>query len=136
MIKSRIPKDIRKYETKIVGPFTLRQMICIAIAVAIDFIILMLCMQFEASIDMIVVILMFADIPIMMFSKKIGGVNMEVYLKEVLADTLISPAKRKENIRLSKKGSEDEKLTKKQLKKKAKLYAKIGRRNKKLKAYK
>lgn len=136
MIKSRIPKDIRKYETKIVGPFTLRQMICIAISIAIDFIVLTLCMHFNASIDMIIIILMFADIPVMMFSKKIGGVNMEVYLKEVLADTLISPMKKKENIRLSKKGSEDEKLTKKQLKKKDKLYAKIGRKNKKLKAYK
>jgi len=32
MIEREIPKDIRKYESKFVGPFTLRQTICVVIA--------------------------------------------------------------------------------------------------------
>lgn len=136
MIKSRIPKDIRKYETKLVGPFTLRQTICIAVAVALDVVVLSICTLLKISMDTMIMVLMFVDVPIMAFSKKIGGVNMEVYIKEVLFDSLMSPAKKKESVRLSKKGSEDVKLTKKERKKKARLYAKIGRRNKKLKAYK
>lgn len=32
MLEAQIPKDVRKYEAKLVGPFTLRQLICFIIA--------------------------------------------------------------------------------------------------------
>ena len=39
MLETQIPKDIRKYESKLVGPFTLRQLICFIIACLVAYIV-------------------------------------------------------------------------------------------------
>lgn len=37
MIESKMPKDIRSYKTKLIGPFDGRQLICIGIMLVVDF---------------------------------------------------------------------------------------------------
>ena len=37
MIESKMPKDIRAYKTKLLGPFNGRQLICVAIMLIVDF---------------------------------------------------------------------------------------------------
>ena len=36
MVETNIPKDIRVYKTRVVGPLTLRQLICLCVAAALD----------------------------------------------------------------------------------------------------
>ena len=36
MIEVKVPKDILKYKTRLVGPFTSRQILCLGIALAFD----------------------------------------------------------------------------------------------------
>lgn len=38
MIEAKMPKDIRVYETKLIGPLTLRQTICLCVAIFVDII--------------------------------------------------------------------------------------------------
>ena len=37
MIEAKVPKDIRSYKTKMIGPLTLRQFLCIFIIGIMDF---------------------------------------------------------------------------------------------------
>ena len=36
MIETKVPKDIRVYKTKIIGPLSFRQLICLIVAVIVD----------------------------------------------------------------------------------------------------
>ena len=49
MIEVAIPKDVRRYKAKVVGPFTLRQLICAIVAGAIAYIVWKVCKSFGAQ---------------------------------------------------------------------------------------
>lgn len=96
MVETNIPKDIRVYKTRVVGPLTLRQLICLCIAAALDG---LLYLVFEnllhVPVRIFIFLLIFMDIPVMAFSIDVGGVPMEVYLKNTIIYTLLAPTKRK-----------------------------------------
>ena len=101
MVETNIPKDIRVYKTRVVGPLTLRQLICLCIAVALDG---LLYLVFEnllhVPVRIFIFLLIFMDIPVMAFSIDVGGVPMEVYLKNTIIYTLLAPTKRKMSTKL------------------------------------
>ena len=102
MMETNVPKDIRVYKTKIFGPFTIRQVVCISICIALDlFAISMITKVSELSIQAIIYLLMFMDIPIMIFIFDKDGMPMEKYLTKVIIPNFISPAKRKAETRFS-----------------------------------
>lgn len=104
MIESKVPKDIRVYETKAVGPLTLRQLICVLIAIVIDAIMIFAVMRPTGlSSDLAVYILIAMDVPIFVFLLKPGGMKFEKYVRCVLKDSFLKPKYRKyENIIVKK----------------------------------
>ena len=101
MVETNIPKDIRVYKTRVVGPLTLRQLICLCIAAALDG---LLYLVFEnllhVPVRIFIFLLIFMDIPVMAFSIYVGGVPMELQLQNTIIYTLLAPTKRKMSTKL------------------------------------
>lgn len=128
MIETKIPKDIRAYKTKVIGPFTLRQLVCVTLAVGID---ILMCLFFfrwmgispGAAFYLFVLI----DTPILLFIREPYGIPMEKYLIDVLLKNLVKPTKRKEITKLydreGKFSARDSRRSKKKLRKMAKSHS-------------
>ena len=97
MFETRVPKDIRKYETKIMGPLTLRQVSCVAIALFLDFILyIAVVAPLNVSAEVILYGVMIIDLPILCFGwLKPAGMPLERYITHVLIYNYLSPTKRK-----------------------------------------
>lgn len=121
MIETKMPKDIRSYKTKLIGPFTMRQIICVAVMAVVDFILYALVIQpFQLQAEFIIYGLIFIDIPIGAFGWiEPQGLPLEKYLKDVLLRSFIAPVKRKpQRILYEERGSgEKSKIRKKKAKK-------------------
>ena len=98
MIETKVPKDIRSYETKIIGPFTMRQTIAIGIMVLVDILLFLWVLRpMKVSANAMVYVLMFFDIPVAAFGFiKVMGMPLEKYLRSYIIYTLLAPAKRGE----------------------------------------
>lgn len=71
MIEAKMPKDIRVYETKLIGPLTLRQTICLCVAIFVDIVLYVTVIKpFHVNIRLVVYLIMFADVPIFAFTYK------------------------------------------------------------------
>ena len=53
MIETKMPKDIRSYKTKLIGPFTMRQLACIAVMGVVDIILYSLVIKPLSAADRI-----------------------------------------------------------------------------------
>lgn len=96
MIETKVPMDVRSYKAKLIGPFTTRQLICVAIAVCIDALLFFCVIQpFHLPVRLSVFALVFIDVPILAFTIEPLGIPMEKYIKNVLWRNLIAPTKRK-----------------------------------------
>ena len=97
MIESKMPKDIRAYKTKLIGPFSGRQLICIGIMLAVDFLLFQLIiLPMELPLEFVIYGLVFIDVPIGAFGwVEITGMPLETYIKEVVLKMFLAPAKRK-----------------------------------------
>lgn len=97
MIDGKMPKDIRVYKTKIVGPLTGRQMICLALMGVIDLILYKLVITpYELPREFIIYGLIFIDLPIAALGWiEPQGMTLEKYIWNVVVRYLLSPAKRK-----------------------------------------
>ena len=97
MIESKMPKDIRAYKTKLIGPFSGRQLICIGIMLAVDFLLFQLIiLPMELPLEFVIYGLVFIDVPIGAFGwVEINGMPLETYIKEVVLKMVLAPAKRK-----------------------------------------
>lgn len=119
MIELEVPKDIRKYEAKLFGPFTTRQLICFVIAVAIAFGAYYLfgsLMPQDVSFFVIIII----DLPVLLCGWfKPYGMPFEKFAKTAFTTTFVSPNVRKyvtENLYYNK--MKEEKIAEMQKKKK------------------
>lgn len=136
MIETKVPKDVRSYKTKILGPLTLRQIICIVVAGIFDIILYMIAtsMNMKLNAEMVIYSLIFLNLPIFAFMLEVQGMTMEKYIKNVLLDSFLKPSKRKaENLLY-----EDQKLkplTKKELKAREKKISSVARKNPELKPF-
>ncbi|MCC2254571.1 PrgI family protein [Ruminococcus sp. CLA-AA-H200] len=116
MIDAKIPKDIRAYKAKLIGPFTARQLICLAIMAASDILLYSLVfVPFDLTGDFMIYALIFIDIPIAAFGwVEPQGIPLEKYLKSVLLRSFLVPTKRKAKNVIYK---DEKKISEKNLKK-------------------
>lgn len=96
MIETKVPKDIRRFKGKALGPFTFRQAICIAIAVVVDIVLYnFIIKDMGFSTDANFMILTTCALPILAFSLEPNGMKMEDYIRTVLYKNITYPTKRK-----------------------------------------
>ena len=138
MIEAQIPKDIRKYESKLVGPFTLRQLICFLIGCACAFVGYKVIGPLVGQ-DSSITIAFFLAIPGVAFGWiKPYGMALEKFLQTALISNFIAPKHRKYKIKNGYKTASD-KLTvqkKKEYKKRMKAEKKLAQSDSKYIAYK
>ena len=121
MIETKMPKDIRSYKTKLIGPFTMRQLVCVAVMGVVDIILYSLVIQpLQLSTEFIIYGLILIDVPIGAFGWiEPQGLPLERYLKDVLLRSFIAPIKRKpikvlyEEVQVNEKKDKKKKKAKK-----------------------
>lgn len=136
MIETKVPKDVRSYKTKILGPLTLRQIICVVVAGIFDIILYMIAtsMNMKLNAEMVIYSLIFLNLPIFAFMLEVQGMTMEKYIKNVLLDSFLKPSKRKaENLLYEEQKLKP--LTKKELKEREKKINSVARKNPELKPF-
>lgn len=95
MINIRIPKEIRNYETKFVGPLTMRQTICVAIGLIVCVFVYNICKAFIPR-DLMLFILIFPAAAIFCFGwVKPYGMKFEQFFFSAVRNNFIAPRKRK-----------------------------------------
>lgn len=88
MLQTIIPKDIRKYDTKFIGPFTFRQTILFVIASIIAILVW--------KVTKIIPIALIASSPFLALGWiKVYGQELEKFLKSAFISNLLAPAVRK-----------------------------------------
>lgn len=96
MIETKVPKDIRKFKGKAIGPFSLRQAGCGLLAVIVDFVVYKHVLKnIGVSSDTSMFIMILLAIAILAFSLEPHGMKMEVYLRNVVYKNFFFPTKRK-----------------------------------------
>lgn len=138
MIEGPIPKDIRKYETKTLGPFTSRQIVCGTIAAAIAYVIYQGCKNYMSGTSALCLALIPA-IPILSFSVfKPYGMTLEKFLKTAFILNVMAPKIRKYKTNNIYRLSTEPflKISKKEYKKRKKKDRKIAKTNDDYIAYK
>ena len=97
MIETKMPKDIRIYKTKVIGPFTLRQSLCILLMIGLDvFLYSAIIKPLSLPMEFIVYGFMLIDVPISAFGWfEPMGMPLENYIRDVILRAYIAPTKRK-----------------------------------------
>ena len=130
-IEVRVPKDIRTYKTKIIGPLTLRQLICITCAGSLDlFLYSGILSSLHLDREVLFYALILIDLPILLFITEPEGMPFEIYLKEVVFRMFFFPRYRRiQTILIPKNTAARKERPKRELKK-------LKRLHPELKAYK
>ena len=138
MIEAQIPKDIRKYESKLVGPFTLRQLICFLIGCGCAFLGYKIIGPIFGS-DNSVTVAFFLAIPAIAFGwVKPYGMTLEKFLQTALISNFIAPKHRKYKIKNAYKETavKFHKQDKKEYKKRLKIEKQLTESNPQYQAFK
>ncbi len=95
MIEIEVPKDIRKYEAKLVGAFTTRQVGCLAVAAVICVPIYFLLKDILPR-DVVTLIIMILALPeVLLGWVKPYGMTFELFVRTAFISNVLSPKKRK-----------------------------------------
>lgn len=95
MLEVKVPQDIRKYETKILGPLSGRQLVLGVAAVAsLVFVTFVLSAVLPTSLCRILQVLSIMPFAAFMFIKPYG-MPLEKFLTTILYSTILSSSKRK-----------------------------------------
>lgn len=95
-VETRVPKDIRSYKTKVIGSLTLRQLVCFGITAAFDLILYtMVFTHISIDKELMLYILIFLDLPILVFITEPNGMKFETYLKDVILRMFFWPRYRR-----------------------------------------
>lgn len=95
MIEIEIPKDINKYEAKLVGPFTTRQTICFVLACVCG-IPTFLFLKDKVPTDVASIVTMIIFIPFVLVGwVKPYGMTFEKFAQTAFISNFVAPAKRK-----------------------------------------
>lgn len=96
MIETKIPKDIRKYKTKVIGPFAIRQAVTLSIILLLDIILYdMIFKPFGLSIDVDLYIWIAVDVLIGVIGfMEIRGEPFEKFMVGYIHYNILSPQKR------------------------------------------
>ena len=138
-IEREIPKDIDKYEAKLLGPFTTRQTICIVPA-AISAIGTVLLLKDFVPQDVYFVVALFLAAPWLLCGwVKMGGLPFEKFLQTVFISIVLAPKHRVyKTVNMHEKAlsAQDVVVPEKQKKAAAKAAQKYISKDPRLKAYK
>ncbi len=94
MIEIPMTDDIRRYQPKVLGPFTLRQLVCSLLGVAVALPTWVLTK--DMSIDNRILILAFAALPVMSCGwVKMDGLPLEMLVFRLIYFYFLTPKKRK-----------------------------------------
>lgn len=135
IITTEVPRDIRKYKTTVMGPFSIRQTILIGVVVFIDISLYSL-VRDTISLDncrSLIWAYFFIDVPILAFSFEPQGVSMEKFLKQIIYYNFLLPAKRKAKTAVSKRKKYN--ITRKEEKAITKKIASLTRTHPEFKSY-
>jgi hypothetical protein len=138
MLEAQIPKDIRKYEAKLVGPFTTRQTICFIIACALAFFIFKVLNPILGSTATFYASMLLLSPVILIGWVKIQGIPFERFVQAAFISTVLSPKHRRYKIKNPYRMvvNEPKKLTGKAVKKKNKYNKKLAKKDSKYIAFK
>lgn len=100
MIETKVPIDLRKYKTKVFGPFTFRQVVCGSIDIVVDALVYFIFFSSMAfSVDMIrmlIFVIMLIDTPIFAFLFEVYGLPMEQFLLNIVFRFFQYPERRRQ----------------------------------------
>ena len=121
MIEVKTPRDIMAYETKVFGPLTLKQLICIIIAIVLDiFLYSMIIKPYQLPEKLAFYVIAITDIPILAFGYcKPKGISLDKYIKMIYQTAFLAPTLRKNKVAFIKKDEAAKKKIKKSKKYKA-----------------
>ena len=132
-VESKIPKDLSKYKTKITFGLTIRQLVCVGICIALDALVWLLVFSFiDIDINPKIYITIFLNLPVMAFIIEPEGMKMEVYLKNVVLKSLISPRYRTQ---IKEMGTPPKRATEQEIKKRKKELPALIKEHPELRAY-
>lgn len=97
MFEVEIPRDVTKFKTTLIGPFTTRQVVCGSICVAVEYIAFSLlhALHISMSLDSLIGIGLFLAVPIMAFAVlQPFGMPLEIFLKNALLLGYFAPKQR------------------------------------------
>ena len=95
-VERKINKDIANYKTKLIGPFTLRQIVCLIPAIGIAALSLWGLKDVIPSIEARIYLMIPLIMPFILFGwVKVYKQPLEKFLKAALISMFLSPAKRK-----------------------------------------
>ena len=121
MIEAKVPRDIRNYEVKMVGPLTTRQVILFLAAVVLDAIAYFFVLKpMQVPTDVLVYLIIFLDVPIMAFSYKPYGIKMEDFIRMTMERVVMAPRDRKAECVIHEKEEKESHAKKKGKKKRIK----------------
>lgn len=96
MIEIQVPNDVTKYKTKVLGPFTGRQLVIIIAVIFLDFFLYAnIFAPMEMSAETLVYIAMAIDAPICLFMFEVYGLPMEKFIAQFFVCNVLAPTKRK-----------------------------------------
>lgn len=97
MIEAKMPKDIRVYETKLVGPLTARNTVCLVIAGVVAYLTYSIwCGILGMSLNSFFYVGTFTVIPPLAFGWiSIEGMHLETYIKKIVIYNYLVPGYRK-----------------------------------------
>ena len=137
MLEAQIPKDIRKYETKLVGSFTLRQLICFIVGCLAAFLVYKLASALNlGEVKMFLTFL--AAAPAIAFGWiKPYGMKLEDFARTALISNFLAPKERiyKTNNSMRVASVKLEKMSQKDYKKRMEKEKKLAKENDKYIAY-
>lgn len=94
-IEMEIPKDIMKYKSKLIGPFTARQCLALIPASLLGLGAYNILKSFSVSSDTMIPIIMIVTLPFLAFGwVSIQGLPLEKFIKVAFISAFISPTKR------------------------------------------
>ena len=129
MIEIVIPKDIRKYEAKLIGPFTTRQVIFGSAAIITDLVVYKLSVGFIGSSSAFYLCFAIA-LPFILMMQKIYGMWPEQFLKSTFVSMFLAPKHRLYKIRnVYTKRSRFKKMDQKKYKSRMKKEKKLAKTN-------
>lgn len=94
MIEIKMPKEISRYEAKAAGPFTLRQLLCLLIALPICIGIFYLLKPYVGTDVAGFFVIIPAGVAFLFGWYKPYGLKFEVYLRSVFISAYVAPRKR------------------------------------------
>lgn len=135
VIETKVPMDIRSYKAKLMGPFTVRQLVCGVIAALIDAVLFLGVLRpLGIGLKTSIILLVLVDVPIMSFTMEPHGMPMEVYIRRVLLRSFLAPSKRLAVSSLPRPKQLE--YTKKEIRKSKKRVKQLSRKQPNFKAYK